>query len=665
MTKRHWNRVGDLESLFLHLEELVVANSGEDEFEEVFKLLLAKLWDERSGRERRFYSWPSESDTVHVVSNLLREAKNNWPGILDGEVMPRLQPEHLQVCVNALARHSIAGSDCSVLDGLFEHLVSKGAKGAKGQFFTPRYIIDFCVRALRPRENETVCDPACGSGGFLLHALQYVRAHDELSGADVPGYCSNRLWGFDIDVRATRVAKALMLVAGDAQANIVRLNSLLKPDMGGLFSIASHNSSDEHNGGGVLTVEDVCRSRMRRHSGFDLILTNPPFAGEVRERHILDGYKASRRRPRSERDVLFLERCIGLLRPGGRLAIILPHNKFAGIAFRQMRQSVLEEAQVLGVIGLGRNTFLPHTHQKTNVLFLRRRQEHETKDPQERIFFAVSERDGKDSKGRVLLRTGQTAADTAWTSVDHDLEGILEAFRTHGDSQTERKAENKHLVCSAKRAADLGPDLVLAPERFDPRRSPIVRTSGTRRLGDMVESVRLTVNPRSRVDNARFLVLDTSDAREGIVMCRRKAVTIDGVGSTKKCVTDGCILVSRLRPYLRQVAFVDREIPGWSNGVQVLCSTEFFVLRSGDSEPIGFLVPFLLSGPVQRVLGAAQEGGHHPRFDQKTLLDLPVPNVWISDREKHSARVQEAVSRFRQYEQITGELVEYAGNAFG
>src|SRR5438105_15574022 len=111
-----------------------------------------------------------------------------------------------------------------------------------------------------------------------------------------------------------------MVLAGDGSANIIRLNSLLRPDMVGLFPTADAS---------ILTIEDVCRSRLRNHKGFDLILTNPPFAGEVRERHVLDGYDLSRGRDCIERDVIFLERCVELLRPGGRLAIVLPHNKVA------------------------------------------------------------------------------------------------------------------------------------------------------------------------------------------------------------------------------------------------------------------------------------------------------------------------------------------------
>ena len=194
MAKRHWNRKGDLESMFLRLEELVLANSGEDDFEEVFKLLVAKLWDERSGNEPRFFARKSEAETFETVRGLLRETENAWPGILNSDTQPRLRPEHLHVCVDALSQHSLTCKDFHVLDGFFEYLVSRGAKGSKGQYFTPRHVVEFCVQALRPTKDDIVCDPGCGSGGFLLHTLNFVQERERLSSAELREYCKSNIW---------------------------------------------------------------------------------------------------------------------------------------------------------------------------------------------------------------------------------------------------------------------------------------------------------------------------------------------------------------------------------------------------------------------------------------------------------------------------------------
>jgi type I restriction enzyme M protein len=423
MAKRHSNRIGDLESMFLRLEELVLANSGEDVFEEVFKLLVAKLCAERSENAGRFGADADEDKTYDAIVSLLREADRVWPGIVESESRPLLTPKHLQVCVDALSHHVISGSSFEVLDGFFESLVSHAAKGAKGQYFTPRYVIELCVRMLEPRSVESILDPACGSGGFLVHALNFVREREGLQSGALRRYCESQLWGFDIDPRAVRVAKTLMVLAGDGQSNILRLNSLLTPEMGGLFPISGGGNS------GHLTMEDVMRSRTRHHKGFDIILTNPPFAGEVLERHVLDRYEVSRGKQRVERDVLFLERCIELLSPGGRMAIVLPHNKFAGNEFGDTREWVLRNCRVLAVIGLGRRTFLPHTHQKASILFVQKRASGEGDIQDEEIFFAVSERDGKNARGQLLMRPEQTDDNSVWNRVDHDFDEIVSGFK--------------------------------------------------------------------------------------------------------------------------------------------------------------------------------------------------------------------------------------------
>jgi type I restriction enzyme M protein len=305
------------------------------------------------------------------------------------------------------------------MDTFFEFLVSTTAKGSKGQYFTPRHVVDFCVRVLRPSVSDVVLDPACGSSGFLTNTLGYLRRKGELTDQLTAEYCAGNLWGFDIDARAVKVAKALMILAGGDGSNILRLNSLLKPNAGDLFA------------GPSLTIEDVVRSRRRNHKGFDLIMTNPPFAGEVRENELLSQYTLAKARDKIERDILFLERCVELLRTGGRLAIVLPHNKFGVESLEYVRDWLLKKAHVLAVVGLGRHTFLPHTHQKTSILFAIKHQADERIDYTRPIFFAISERDGKNSKGQPIIREGAPTGGSAWDRWDHDLADILHGYEDY------------------------------------------------------------------------------------------------------------------------------------------------------------------------------------------------------------------------------------------
>ncbi len=424
MAKRHNDRGGSLEAVIVRLEELVLANSGEDAFEEIFKLLIAKIWSEKTLPADRFQVLTTPGETYSSVCRLLVEANNAWSGVMGDDFLPRLTHEHMQVCVQSLARHRISGESFEVLDSFFEFLVARTAKESKGQFFTPRYVIDFCVRMLRPTPDALVLDPACGSGGFLIQTLAFLRRESQLTDEQsVERYCKENLWGFDLDAKAVRVAKVLMLLAG-GDANIIRLNSLLPEgdQTSNLFEEPSDRTTPS------LTIEDICRTQRRNHRGFDVILTNPPFAGEVRERAILDGYSCGIGKTRVERDVLFIERCVRLLKPGGRMAIVLPQNKFAADGFADVRAWLLKSVQIQAVVGLGRNTFMPHTHQKTSVLFVRKHMSSAEKQSPPPIFFAVSEREGKNSKGQLIERDASKPSASAWERIDHDLDDIVRQY---------------------------------------------------------------------------------------------------------------------------------------------------------------------------------------------------------------------------------------------
>ncbi|WP_205525406.1 HsdM family class I SAM-dependent methyltransferase [Pyxidicoccus trucidator] len=408
----------------MRLEELVLANSGEDEFEEIFKLVIAKLCAERASMAVRFGKHRSPEQTATAINTLLGDAERIWPGVLGEEIHSRLSPEHLAVCVEALEPHQLSSEGFEVMDSLFEFLISRQAKGAKGQYFTPRHVIELCVRMLKPQLGETILDPACGSGGFLIHALNYIRSSANPSARELADYCKKCIWGVDIDAQAIRVAKALMIISGGSNSNILRANSLLKSRLNpqllpGLF---------DESPASQLSIEEIIHKVFTKNKGFDVVLTNPPFAGEVREKELLSTYSLAHGRDRIERDVLFIERCLQFLRPGGRMAIVLPHNKFGAESYSYVREHVAAHARITAVIGLGRNTFLPHTHQKASILVLQKNQLGSQSSKAANIFFAISERDGKDSKGQYILKGHES--NSLWNKVDHDFDEVVSAFDT-------------------------------------------------------------------------------------------------------------------------------------------------------------------------------------------------------------------------------------------
>jgi hypothetical protein len=197
-----------------------------------------------------------------------------------------------------------------------------------------------------------------------------------------------------------------------------------------------------------------------------------------------------------------------------------------------------------------------------------------------------------------------------------------------------------------RRVADLGDGLVLAPEHFDPRRR--VAVVARRCLSDIVEIVAENVSARSWNAPGAVLILDTTHAYEGFVVFRHDPVPPASMGSAKRRVQAGDVIISRLRPYLRQVALVDEALfalcPG---GNAVVASTEFFVLRGRAGFDAAGLVPFLLSGPVQAALAAGQEGGHHPRFAKELLISLPVPDQVTRASDKIARKMRRFAAAVR------------------
>lgn len=362
MPKRHRPGVSAT-SVLRHVEEVVLATSGEDAFEIVFAVAAARVAN-TAPRHATSGGRPLRRAIAEVAQRHPSLEVDRVDGASD-ELLARVD----ELLAHALSdRRSEDESpstwrDEGTLDAIFESLVPRISKADKGQFFTPRHVVDFVIQMLAPAPREVVVDPACGSGAFLAHARSRVgvRAH-----------------GCDVDPRAVRVARLLALADGADPKSIERGDGLR---------------------GAELPDADV-------------VATNPPFAG----RAAADGFDVARVVRTPERDVLFLERALGLLRPNGRLGIVLPYNKASGEAFAALRRWLVERARVLAIVGLPRETFLPHTSQRTFVLFAQKRAgRRSSARPDERTMFIVSERAGKDSGGEPILRDGR---------LDHDLDEV-------------------------------------------------------------------------------------------------------------------------------------------------------------------------------------------------------------------------------------------------
>lgn len=387
--------LNSFEKIYKLLEEVMLANSGSDEFEEILKLIILKLWDEKHATNSFFNKKKAEKTLLKI--------EKEWPGVIL-EKRFLITDEQFTVCKDIIQKFDFSISSYEGIDGIFEYIISKEKKGAKGQFFTPRYIVDFCVDILNPKSNESILDPTVGSGAFLYHS--YART----------GIKGNQLWGFDFDETAVRIARLLLNIADISGAHIHKVNSLLKPSTNLPLQFSINDFS--------TTIEDIERIEKKKNK-YDVILTNPPFAGEVIEPEILNNYEISRGKNRIERDVLFLERCVNLLNDSGRMAIILPDNVFGGNDNEYVRKWLHSTCRIIGVIGIPRNAFMPHTPVKTSILFVEKRNT-KKKYSDEKVFFGICQKPGKDSRGRLIFKSDSVSS---WKNVDHDLAEISIEFK--------------------------------------------------------------------------------------------------------------------------------------------------------------------------------------------------------------------------------------------
>ena len=139
----------------------------------------------------------------------------------------------LAFCVSALQKVYLLKSDADILGAAFEIMINPNMKGDKGQYFTPRHVTRMCIDILDPKQNETIFDPACGSGGFLVAAMDHVfhKIRDERDDENEilenrMDYASHNVFGIDYDPTIAKVAKAYMLIWGDGRSNIVVADSL-------------------------------------------------------------------------------------------------------------------------------------------------------------------------------------------------------------------------------------------------------------------------------------------------------------------------------------------------------------------------------------------------------------------------------------------------------
>lgn len=414
---------------FRRCHNYIAGNQGlqkPEAFWELLKIIFCKIHDERSSDEVEFYATSKERHGLNGrlkakkrLDSLFNEVKAEYPTIFRENEAIELNPEVLAYIVSQLQMYSLLESDIDVKGRAYEEIVGSNLRGDRGEFFTPRNICQMTVAMLDPGERQLILDPACGTGGFLITAMNYViekirsaeiskwgdveRAENAIR-QRVQRFAQNYIVGMDLNPNLVKASKMNMVMNNDGAGGLFQANSLKAP----------------------ATWDDDLRARQIMGQ-VDLIFTNPPFGSKIPidEPSILEAYDLGHiwsydadtdRWTRTDAvqksqppEILFIERCVKFLKPGtGRCAIVLPDGILGSPGLGYVREWILQNTRVLASIDLHPDTFQPHVSVQTSVLVLERKTDEEIavetaagrKNDYE-VFMAVANHIGHDKRGNV------------------------------------------------------------------------------------------------------------------------------------------------------------------------------------------------------------------------------------------------------------------------
>lgn len=394
-------------------------------FWELLKLIFCKIHDERDSSNVEFYAAANERSGINGplkvkkrINTLFEAVKADYPAIFQANDVVALNPPVLAYLVSQLQMYSLLESDVDVKGHAYEEIVGSNLRGDRGEFFTPRNICNMAVAMLDPIEGQLILDPACGTGGFLIAAMNHVieqiriaelkkwkgdhsRADPKIA-ARITKFAGACMVGLDFNPELVKATKMNMVMNNDGAGGLFQANSLASP----------------------ATWEQGLRDRELMES-VDLIFTNPPFGSKIPidDPAILDKFdlghawsydaasdkwtKGEGTQKSQPPEILFIERCVRFLKPGtGRVAMVLPDGILGSPGLGYVREWILTNTRVLASIDLHPDTFQPNVSVQTSVLVMQRKTADQIilesatgRKNDYNVFMAVANHVGHDKRG--------------------------------------------------------------------------------------------------------------------------------------------------------------------------------------------------------------------------------------------------------------------------
>lgn len=444
---------------FKRCHDYIYGNQGmiKNAFWELLHLIFCKIYDEKrrfmpsqDSYRRKFVVGIKEQNTpegqhaaAQRIKDLFEEMKRSeiYKDVIDPNAQLYLPDAGIAYVASELAKYSFLDATVDVKGTAYETIVSKEFKDQGGQFFTPRNVIRCMVEMLDPDSDTRVLDPACGSAGFLVMVLDHVRhkmvkemwpdldslhAEQMLNSAEinqrVKEYAERMLFGFDFDPDMKRAARMNMVMSGDGHSNIFNINSLEYPDgiMKDVKCVApAVEKSIEHSKDANYPF---AYSEGNAWGRFDMIFTNPPFGAKVNVAPAIAArYNGEGHICGTAPEVVFIEACYNFLKPGGRMAIVLPDGILGNPNHEDTRLWILKHFRLLASVDLPVETFLPQVGVQASLLFLQKKTAQEQLVPIESegydVFMAIVEKVGKDRRGEPVYQKDEDGADLLFDEV--------------------------------------------------------------------------------------------------------------------------------------------------------------------------------------------------------------------------------------------------------
>jgi len=396
-------------------------------FWELLKLIFCKIHDERTSARPEFYATPTERASAsgqakckRRIDQLFNAVKAEYPQIFRPSEELDLHPNVLAFVVTQLQLFSLLSSDVDVKGKAYEEVVGSNLRGDRGEFFTPRNVCRMMVEMVDPTEDDVVLDPACGTGGFLVtamnHVIDSIKRKVMESGRSLEvqtqviqdrksRYLRDKIVGIDFNPSLVRATKMNMVMNNDGSGGLYQANSLAP----------------------LPTWDDDLRAR-NLFGSVDVVLTNPPFGSKIpvddpailaqydlghkwTYDQVMDRWIRQTETTSRPPEILFVERCVQLLKPGtGRAAIVLPDGILGNPGLGFVRQWLLDHTTMLASVDMHPDTFQPSTSVQTSVLVFRRNteeqiafQERTTTLSDYEVFMAVCDHIGHDKRGNATF----------------------------------------------------------------------------------------------------------------------------------------------------------------------------------------------------------------------------------------------------------------------